>query len=231
MKRFKNSLKPELALAAMLLALVLLVCHWQAPRHVLTPGEIDAYLQVIETRSGMPDALRKPLEQRLRAWGEADDGRPFYMLNLMREHDHLTPWPGVQITATTPEQANAFYEQSAMKLTVAQGMLPTVAGDVHGKFGGSAALFDTSNDASAETWTRVLVMRWPSRRAFFDMLSNPEYLKVMPYKLAAVDVALVPMDGAVVVPDLRLLTGALALIVLLAFGWLRSVRHAGKAAN
>lgn len=212
--------KPELSLAALLLALFLAICFWQAPGRPLARGEVDAFVRKIAA-APMPEAVRKPFLQRLRAWGEADDGKPVYMLNLMRYHEQLQPWPGVRLGAGTPRQANDFYEDAVFKLAASQGLSLTVGSEAQGRWGGSTALLDAG---AAENWTRVLVVRYPSRRAFFELVSNPEYLKVMPYKFAALDVTLVPTDGATVTPDVRLLAGAAMLLILLGFGWLRAAR-------
>ena len=44
----------------------------------------------------MEAAEKREVMARLRAWGEADDGAPIYMLNLMRFHETLQPLPGLQ---------------------------------------------------------------------------------------------------------------------------------------
>ena len=31
-----------------------------------------------------------------------------------------------------------------------------------------------------DNWDRVIVVRWPGRRAFFDMFTNPEFLMESP---------------------------------------------------
>jgi hypothetical protein len=87
----------------------------------------------------------------------------------------------------------------------------------------STNLFGT--EPAIDNWSRVLVVRYPNRRAFFELISDPEYLQVMPYKFAALQVALTPMTAQTITPDLHLLTGLIGLIVLLGFGWLRAARR------
>ncbi len=60
-----------------------------ATERTLTQEEIDRYLAAVEKQvpllpGEMPDFLA-----RLRAWAEADDGKPVYMLELMRFHPQL----------------------------------------------------------------------------------------------------------------------------------------------
>jgi hypothetical protein len=71
----------------------------------------------------------------------------------------------------------------------------------------------------------VLVVRYPNRRAFFDLISDPAYIQVMPYKLAALEVALVPVRAELVVPDLRWVLGMVLLAAFFALGWLRASRR------
>jgi hypothetical protein len=53
-------------------------------------------------------------------------------------------------------------------------------------------------------------------------LSDPQWLKVAPYKIAALELALVPVLGQMVIPDLRWVIGGACLIVFLGAGWLRA---------
>lgn len=218
--------KPELALGAILLALFLAVCHWQAPGRALTQNEINTYVRQIDQLAPMPATEKAEFLAHLRAWGEADDGKPVYMVNLMRYYDKLKPWPGVDIPAASPAEANAYYENAVTRMALVGGLQMTVGSNTQGVRRAappSTNLF--GHEPTVENWSRVLVVRYPCRRAFFELVSNPEYLEVMPYKFAALNLALIPTDGATITPDLRLLAGAIALMIFLAFGWIRSARR------
>ena len=39
-----------------------------------------------------------------------------------------------------------------------------------------------------DNWNRALVTRYPGRREFFELMTDPEYIKVSPYKLASLKV-------------------------------------------
>jgi len=66
------------------------------------------------------------------------------------------------------------------------------------------------------------------RRSFFELLSAPDYLKVLPYKAAALKVVLMPMHDELVVPDLRWQVAALLLagLALVAIVRANRSRHA-----
>lgn len=58
---------------------------------------------------------------RLRAWAFADDGKPVYMLNLMRFYPQVRAFPGGPPASMTPAQANAYYESKAVPMLLPMG--------------------------------------------------------------------------------------------------------------
>ena len=147
------------------------------------------------------------------------------MLNAMRYYSELKRGPGMEGVRGTPRQANAIYEKAVMPILFRLGAYPLFGGETmvvraDGKAHSNLDGFDPAID----DWSRILVVRYPSRRAFFELLSDPQWLKVAPYKLAALEIALVPVSAQVIIPDLRWIMGGACLIVFLAAGWLRAVR-------
>jgi hypothetical protein len=208
-------------LACALLAVYAACWLWQAPglwRGPLTAAEIDAFLAAAERNLDAPADVKQRLLADLRAFAEADDGRPVHMLNLLRQREALLRWPGGPdfVEAPTPEQANAAYERRAMPLVLGGGALPTLMASVRGP-----TLL--AHDPAVDEVDRVLVVRYPSRRHFLALVSDPAYGPLFPYKYAAVEIALVPTVAAVALPDLRL-----ALAALLAIVWALAcaLRHA-----
>jgi hypothetical protein len=51
----------------------------------------------------------------------------------------------------------------------------------------------------------VVVCRYPSRRTFLKLASDPSYAPIEPYKFMALEIDLVPVSGDMLVPDLRLI--------------------------
>lgn len=193
----------------------LLVCRWQRPCRRLAPAEIEHYLRVIEGYP-IPEEGKAAAIRRMREWAANDDGRPFYMLNLMRYYQTLQRFPGAPAFEGTPVQANAHYESIARNLLLKSGSYPIVGGPTLGR-----DLLD--QPAALDDWDRVLVVRYRNRRAFFELITDPAYGPVMPYKLMSLDVVLVPVAGEVVIPDLRVLAGAALLVLFFAVGWCRAL--------
>jgi hypothetical protein len=58
-----------------------------------------------------------------------------------------------------------------------------------------------------------------------ELFSNPEYLRVMPYKLVGLRLLTVPVSLRFQLPDLRLAMGGLFVMIVLAVGWIRAERR------
>ena len=87
----------------------------------------------------------------------------------------------------------------------------------------TTVLVEEADDAAANTdWNRVGFARYPNRRGFFRLMADPVYGKQSAYKLMGAHTNLIPMTPQWVVPDLRLMTGLVLLILFLAIGWLRA---------
>jgi hypothetical protein len=208
------------ALAALLLAIFAGVCYWQVPGIFggkLTQGEIAGYLARVD-KVPFPPEDKPQLLAHIRAWAEADDGKPVYMLNLMRYYESLRKYPGAPGYAGSPRASNDHYEESALPLALKQGAFAMFAGAPQG---GNVMGFGPGQDGL----DRVLLMRYPSRRAFLDLVTDPAYAPIAPYKLMALDVALVPMSPELVLPNLWMGTGIVLLLIFLAIGWMRAARR------
>lgn len=209
--------KSEITLAGAFLGLFLWFWSWLTPGKKLTKEETDRYLQDIEKQIPAPRAEMQEFLDRLCAWAEADDGKPVYMLNLMREYSQLQKFPGIPDFAGTPEESNAYYEQRVLPMLFKRGGYPMVGGPAQGK---NLMTYEPDLD----DWSRVLIVRYPSRRAFLSLMADPDYAAIEPYKVMALKVLLTPVSGQIVTPELRTALGSTLLSGFLAAGWIRASR-------
>lgn len=210
----------ELGLAALLLVFVAVIWAWQNPglfKPRASAAEIDRYMAAVAKLPLLPEEKTEGL-QRLRHWLETDDGKPVYMLNLMRYYPELKQFPGALEFAGTPVEANAKYESVAVPMLL--------------KLGGQAVYAGTSKGgnlmeygAELDNWDRVLLVRYPSRRAFLDLITRDDYAPVEPYKIMALKVVLTPTTAELVMPEYSWLAGTLALMIFLVVGWWRAARR------
>lgn len=208
-----------LPLAALLAAFVLWVWRKQEPRRPLTNDEVDRYCDIIGSSFPLPDGVdRASWISRLRRFGENDDGRDIYMLNLLRYHAMMAKGPDAAGSfAGTPKQANAIYEANAKPLLMRSGAFPIFAGKVEDINAVGSA------DPAEDNWTRILVVHYPSRRHFFELLSNPQYLSKADFKSYAMHMALVPVKRELVIPDFRFLALTGSVIVFLLVAWIQAL--------
>jgi hypothetical protein len=214
-RRYRFELWLGLALAGACAAVWL----WQFPgalRGRLTHADVGRYIAAIDAQVPMDADEKAASLARLRAWAEADDGRPVYMLNLMRYYPQLHPIRGAPPFAGTPAEANRRYERATMPLLLKVGGVPQFSGVPQGR-----NVLDSP--AAVDDWTRVLLVRYPSRRAFLELVSDPAYAPAAPLKLMASQVFLVPLSPEVLVPELRWLVAGVLLVAYLAIGWHRAV--------
>jgi hypothetical protein len=217
-----KSLRSQFVLGAVLLALVAAVWMQQSPgwwRGPLSRAEADDYLARIERQVPLPADEKAETLKRLRAFAEADDGKPVYMVNVMRLYDKVRVQPGQTAFDGTPAQANAYYEDKVTPLALKGGVYPVYAGNVH-----EQNLFGYA--AGQDRWSRMLVVRYPSRRAFLAMIADPAYGPIAPYKLMSLELLLTPTDAEMVLPDLRLVSTLLSALVFAIVGWRRAARRA-----
>lgn len=202
--------------------------HWLAPgiSAKLTPADVDGYLARMAGHLPSTPAEEAAFLGRLREWGYADDGRPVYMLNVMSYYDGLKPVPRGERVTGTPREANHVYESKIAHLLFGLGGYPIFSGTssrTSRTDRSSGVLVDAAGQVSDTD--DVLVVRYPSRRAFLELISDPEYLPWSPYKMASVQLALLPLSANFLVPDPRLVAAALFVALFLACGWWRSTRR------
>jgi hypothetical protein len=218
----------ELALGLALAILFAVFWAWQAPgaREQLTAADVEAYIQRMQGRLPATPEREAEFLARLRAWANADDGQPVYMLNVMSYFEQVQRVRGAESIAASPAESNRIYEDHVMPLAIQLGAYPIVGGETSGiPMAGLRHANLIGPDAAVDRTDRVLVMRYPNRRAFLELLSDPRYLRWAPYKFAALDLALVPVTAQAVIPDLRWILGGLSLAAFLATGWILSARR------
>ena len=191
---------------------------WQTPgwlRGSLTPQEVDYHIGMLEQNLVMPAPEKNELLAKLRAWALADDGRPFFMLNLMRYYPQLRRFDGAPAFSGTPLESNEYYETAVAPLALSRGAYPVYAGMTHGQN-------LVEHAAELDHWSRVILMRYPSRRAALELFADPDYAPIEPFKMMAMQLLLLPNHADLVIPELRWLVGGALLFLFMATGWWRA---------
>ena len=196
---------------------------WQNPGLVtgkLSTTEIDQYLGQAGKQVPFPPGRKEPILKAVRAWAEADDGKAFYMLNVMRFYDAVKKIPGAPEFQGTPVEANAYYEAKATALLVPQaGSAPFMANTQ-----GRNVISSDSDAPELDNWSRILLVRYPNRRAFLQLIADPRYAPLERFKAMALEFLLIPVPDVMVLPDPHTILGLALLFIFVAVGWMRAAR-------
>lgn len=177
---------------------------WRGP---LTPAEVEAHLARIE---GPALGVGSDQIEVLRAFLAADDGREFYMLNLLRLH------PGDVRDPTTGEERPARsvlegYTGEFMPALLRRAGHPALFGRAAG---GYVEHWGVEPDPG---WSVSGVIRYRSRRDLVELVTDPRFAGIHGYKLAALanTLAFPLAPGFVVVGPRVTVALALALVAAL----------------
>lgn len=142
----------------------------------VTPAELDALMKRLEA-SGAGDNGRNDLAT-MRALLEADDGRQFFMLNLVRVSPGKVadPVTGAMRSARSVLEG---YTKVFMPALLARGGHPAI---VARKVGGYVDAWGVEPDPG---WTIVGYMRYRSRRDLALLASDPRFAGAHDFKFAA----------------------------------------------
>ena len=146
--------------------------NWRGP---LLQTEVDEFMRRMETHPRSDDDERA----RLRAFLEADDGREFLMLNLVR----LSPVPVVNPVTGEVEPARRVldtYTRRFMRALLRKGGHPAFFALPVGGY------VDAWGVEPNPGWSMVGMMRYRSRRDLMELVTDPDFADGHAFKHAAV---------------------------------------------
>ena len=147
--------------------------NWRGP---LTKAEIDAFFAGVEGKYGGhndPAALRSFLE--------ADDGKEFVMLNLVKIEPGMVvdPQTGKELSG---REAMRRYSDPFVQALMARGGHPGMVGR---KVGPYVDAWQVEGDPG---WSIFGLMRYRSRRDLLELAADPQFAEIHPYKLLGIPV-------------------------------------------
>lgn len=143
-------------------------------RRPLTRAEINAFFDEVHSKygGGNDPAL-------LRAFLEADDGKEFVMLNLVKIEEGMVKDPdtGEQVPGRAMMRR---YSDPFVRALLGRGGHPVMVGRKVGPY------VDAWNVETDPGWSIFGLMRYRSRRDLIAMVANPLFAHVHPYKLLGI---------------------------------------------
>ena len=169
----------------------------------LNANEIQQVIEVLEERGGDPNGI-----EVIRKFMETDDGKSFYMLNLIDINDTPEKMPRFPVNATGTHLLDHYMEHMWPAL-LSRASHPLIANQTLG------SAIDAINVLGATEWQQVALFRYRSRRDIVNIIVEPEFFDRHEYKLAALSKTLAVPISAPVQTDLRLLLGLFVLSLTL----------------
>jgi hypothetical protein len=146
---------------------------------------------------------------------EEDSGGQFIMVNVIDMAAEPAELPATGPGASADELLDHYMEHMYPEL-LRRACHPVFAGAVVG------TALDLAGIEGAESWTRVALMRYRSRRDMLEISTNPAFGDRHDYKLAAMDKTIaIPVETQLYLSDPRALL-ALVLLMSVAFAGLIS---------
>ena len=114
-----------------------------------------------------------PTKEQMEGFLEGDDNSPITMINLLKFKDKAEYEDGRE-TNLSGKEAYAIYGKEVMEHLKNVGAEWIYSGDVKRLMLGEIE----------ELWDMVALVRYPSKKAMFDMITNPEYLESNKHRTA-----------------------------------------------
>ncbi len=114
-------------------------------------------------------------EQLQQFLGEANDGEPIVMINLLRYHEQAQYPTDAGAEPCSGREAYQRYGEGAGPLIAKAGARPIWMGTALG----------TVIAPEGEAWDDAILAEYPSGQAFIDMVSSPDYQAISFHRTAA----------------------------------------------
>ena len=173
----------------------------------LTQVETEAVLAHLAANSIAAEAGDHDLPMSLRTLAAADDGRQYFMVNLIQYRERALYPPGSASLGTDARAADARYARIVLPQLLKRGSYPIFVSRVVGAF---------IPHTGATSWDAVAIVRYRSRRDMLDMVKALQRLGGGMHKWAAIeDTHVFPVHAFVRVAPLPIVV----LLVLLVVGF------------
>jgi len=176
----------------------------------LTNAEVDGYLAKLQADDNEKDTADID-ESSFHAFLRADDGKPFYMVNLMQYREKAHYPDGSYPEVKTGQQANALYGKAVVKELLKRGSYPVFLSRK------LANLYHAGE--GTDFFEDVGIVRYRSRRDLLEMATSERFKSAEPHKWASMEKTvvvptrkLILLDPTVIVPACLLLIATISKI-------------------
>lgn len=184
----------------------------------LSDEEVEQFVEVM-TGNGVAPEQVDYYAQFLRE----DTGRQFLMVNNIDMNENPPAVEGAPANADARTLIGLYMEHMIPEL-LKRACHPVIMGSA------VYSVIDITGIEGGEQWTDAALFRYRSRRAFMEIIMNPDILGPHDFKLAALEKTIAyPMEADLYLGDPRLLLGLILLaLTALIDTWMISRRYADK---
>lgn len=177
----------------------------------LTDAEVDTYLAKLQADDNEKETADTD-EASFHAFLRVDDGKPFYMVNLMQYREKAHYPDGSHPEVKTGRDANALYSKAVVKELLKRGSYPVFLSRK------LANLYHAGE--GTDFFEEVAIVRYRSRRDLLEMATSESFRSAEPHKWASMEkTVVVPsrkiirLDPSVLVPAFLLFTATIGKII------------------
>ena len=175
----------------------------------LSSEEIDHFVDILEAYGSTPERILE-----IKRFMEEDDGKHFYMMNLLDLSDNPPVLPATGSDASA-EDLMVYYMEFMFPELFSRACHPIFFGRV------LADALDLSGIENAESWDQAALFRYRSRRDMIAVVANPKFLERHDYKIASLEKTIAnPVKPLFFLGDLRFTVG---LILFVLFSIMNSI--------
>ena len=162
----------------------------------LSSEEINHFVDILEANGSTPDRIVE-----IKRFMEEDDGKHFYMMNLLDLTDNPPELPATGLDASAEELMTHYMEYMSPAL-FSRACHPAFFGRV------VADALDLSGIENAESWDQAALFRYRSRRDMIAIATDSKFLERHDYKIASLEKTIAnPVKPLFFLGDLRFTLG------------------------
>ena len=117
-----------------------------------------------------------PNEDQIKEFSEQGEDKPIYMVNLLKFKEKAN-YPDKRATDLTGEEAYAIYAEEVAGHLEKFGGKPLFGGEVERLMLGEVE----------DLWDKVAIAMYPSRKAMFQMINDPDYIVSAQHRVAGLE--------------------------------------------
>jgi len=168
----------------------------------LSSEEIDHFVDILEANGSTPERILE-----IKRFMEEDDGKHFYMMNLLDLSDNPPVLPATGSDASA-EDLMVYYMEFMFPELFSRACHPIFFGRV------LADALDLSGIENAESWDQAALFRYRSRRDMIAVVANPKFLERHDYKIASLEKTIAnPVKPLFFLGDLRFTVGLILFVL------------------